>query len=98
MSDTPRTDEQEKWDDCEGGIRDARDGWLIATDFARKLERELAAMTAAKNKAVEALRDCVKERGHVGWCCVNYNNADEKFCNCGLDEYQKLLIELEEVK
>ena len=52
MSDTPRTDAAEHEDSQ----------WCAhLADFARSLERELAAMTAAKDKAVEALKDALSE-------------------------------------
>jgi len=42
-SDTPMTDSQTTWSETEGGVYKHTDGsgWLVDTEFARRLEREL---------------------------------------------------------
>ena len=50
MSDTPRTDAAEA--EYEDGSRT-----VVYADFARRLERELAAAAAARDKAVAALKE-----------------------------------------
>ena len=54
MNDTPKTDAAREWYERGDNYQYALP--VADTDMA-KLERELAAMTAAKNKAVEALND-----------------------------------------
>ena len=74
MSDTPRTDEEEyqTWSEGNQGMGEEYAEHVAPSSLARQLERELhiateagfetarelAAMTAAKNKALEALKEC----------------------------------------
>ena len=80
VSDTPRTEQAAFFGESSDVIN------VVAIDFVRQLERELVAMTAARDKAVGALKQC---RNHL--------SGDPTFgaCPLGLDE---LIAELEEVK
>lgn len=71
MSDTPRTDAQEKRDrDVNGGVAE-----MVSADFARGLERELAAQQVRAQHlarqlelAIELKRDLHSRRdAHVAW-------------------------------
>ena len=60
MSDTPRTDAQ--------GYGDGRHPY-VPTDFARQLERELAQMTAQRDRLAEALESVLDEIGDAYLAC-----------------------------
>lgn len=75
MSDTPRTDE----------CLDGNGHGNAIEGLARQLERELAAMTAAKDRAVEGLKSAERSARSRGYPKT-------------ADAYAKLIAELEEVK
>jgi len=96
MSDTPRTDDEsfDVLDANEEYSRDhsyKNDGEYVNSDFARQLERELTAMTATKNKAVEALKT-IQGTFH---CFVDLEGEVRSRAPQWL---QDLIKELEEVK
>ena len=106
MSDTPRSDraiEDIEIGDHEGCTE--TDGPWVNVNFARSLERELAAMTAAKDKAVEALKHDVNPRWtrHGDECASRgpapyEGRASDDGCDCWVKTRKALLAELEAVK
>jgi hypothetical protein len=100
MSDTPPTPiaealavltrEAQRWESLSRQGWYERDAGLKQIDL---LERELAAMTAAKNKAVEALKRTLEEAiSHAG--LLDPESIDEEFET----EIRELIEELEKVK
>jgi hypothetical protein len=87
---------------CDDGYMYAANGDMIAQEGPDACSgEEIAYLAHCRNyfmEALEALKECTRDRGHAGYCCVNHNHADEKFCDCGLKEYEKLITKLEEVK
>lgn len=91
MSDTPMTDAE--W--VAHGFANMQEGELInyvQMDFACELERKLAAMTAAKNKALEALKEDRTLLDAMG-DCLNSSMADSR-----IEKLNALIAELEEVR
>ena len=47
---TPRTDAANRFNECEGGMFMTPEGIYVEADFARTLERELAAVTKERDQ------------------------------------------------
>jgi hypothetical protein len=111
MSDTPPTPiaealavltrEAQRWESLSRQGWYERDAGLKQIDL---LERELAAMTAAKNKAVEALKQAVDEvenlraRMKDGYNWTNEHSGYDRARIWLKDKARPLIAELEEVK
>lgn len=78
--DTPRTDaaEWDYYDECTPA-----DNMVVLADFARQLERELAAMTALANRLAEAL-EAIKESAKYVANEDNYLHTEFDPCNHGI--------------
>ena len=76
MSDTPRTTFRRIPVDATQALVPA-DCYTVMADHAEALERELAAMTAAKNKAVEAYKRLVQAARDNG-CLYLFDEAHDK--------------------
>ena len=84
MRDTPRTDAVQYREILE---------WVVDADYARKLERELAAMTEARDKALTALTAVERKLSEE-----TRPSAESTFDAVELKALRELIAELEEVE
>ena len=89
-TDTPRTDEAavDVWRKS-NGERMATSSDKVDADFARCLERELADVTAQRDRLAVALETAEEFMRHDLNCYARIGNAAYK-CHCGLNEAQFL--------
>jgi len=92
MSDTPRTDAAVSPTallQVNGNYTE-----IVSAVFSRRLERELAAALAQRDKAVAALKAQWHYSDHTNQCAIQAPAPDEEpLCDCGYDEAKLLYDE-----